>query len=127
MENQTLRVAICAALLTFLLTAVTLADQPLSGRLELVPNRTLPGVPVFFVINVTNPNPTAKPFYPYTTLAATDAHGAVFTARWGQREDGAQLTTPRTGQGATTTLIPAGATVTYSFQTGRHKKVFAVP
>ena len=104
----------CAVLLTMSFAPAGLADLPLAAHLELVPNRTLPGIPVMFAITVTNPNIEPKPFYEYARLTVTDTHGATFSVRWAEIADGSLLTTTRTGEGTShSTMIPKGGTVQY--------------
>jgi hypothetical protein len=95
------------------------ADQPLTAHLELVPNRTLPGIPVMFVVTVTNPNNGSKSFFEYAGLRVVDSHGAAFDVSWGQRDGGTYLSTPRAGQGASyTAAIPGGGTTAFYVPVG---------
>jgi hypothetical protein len=96
-----------------------LADVPLAAHLELVPTHTLPGIPVVFVVTITNTSNQPKELYEYARLNVTDGHGNTFAVRWGGRNDGDVLRNARAGNKTShMSMIPAGGRATFEMPVG---------
>src|SRR5258708_3476883 len=105
--------------LTILIVPGALAAMPLTAHLDLVPNHALPGIPVVFVVTVTNSGAQPVELYEYARLTATDAGGNTFGVRWGGRNDGGLLTTSRVGNNSShVTMIPSGGKATFYMPVG---------
>src|ERR1051325_924746 len=89
--------------------AAAFADVPLVAQLDLAPAHTLPGIPVMFVVTVTNPNSTAKTLYQAAELTATRAQGEPFTVQAGT---GSTIFLAKPLSDSTSTVVPPGGSVT---------------
>jgi hypothetical protein len=89
--------------------AAAFADVPLVAQLDLAPAHTLPGIPVMFVVTVTNPNSTAKTLYQAAELTATPAQGEAFTVQAGT---GSTIFLAKPLSDSTSTVVPPGGSVT---------------